>query len=296
MANKMFPIYNMYVEGEGGGISVSLPLSCRVSIKKDTMTGQPQQADIVIFNMERSKRDMIYLDPYSYGVGGGIPVRKLTLTAGYSGYTNTIFEGMVWECYSVRSGVNYETHIKAMEGGFFLTNGMLQVPLHAKDAEDAIRQSIGKLTDIDKYDLRISPKVSEVNEQTTRIMSEYKPTIEFIKDMANNPDVDIFFEGKTINVLMRNEVISGGRIDTISADTGMLDTPRKNAFKLDIRTVFEPMVMLAQEINVVSQTEPRYNGTYRVVGYQHDVLFSNEVSGQNTSIISVLYNDVFSQV
>ena len=58
----------------------------------------------------------------------------------------------------------------------------------------------------------------------------------------------------------------------------MLQTPRRRRQLLEIVTLFEPVIQVGQTYNIES-IEPIYNGSYKVLGFNHKVLISESVAG-----------------
>ena len=97
-----------------------------------------------------------------------------------------------------------------------------------------------------------------------------------------------------------NDVIEG-TTTVINSLTGLLGSPKMNGMFVTFEMIFEPSLVNGQKIDLESDYQPRFNGTYKVVGLEHTGTISGAVAGKcKTKVIlmfgnqgqSTAFNDV----
>ena len=98
-----------------------------------------------------------------------------------------------------------------------------------------------------------------------------------------------FIDNGILNTLNDNECLSNYGAYLIQSDTGLLGTPKRYDAVLEIEMLFEPSIRLGQMVEIVSETQSRFNGQYKVVGLEHNCTISGATAGTRTTKIQVLY-------
>lgn len=299
MVTKFIPIYKLLVDTkDGGSLTVERPFACKYSITKQYFT-QPGICEIIVYNLGESTRDSLYQDifnPQGYK-------RKVAFFLGYqSGEPSLVFKGSIKECYSIRVGVNFETHILGWvmgEGNSY--SGVSQsIPAKNNSASSNVKKLAG-CVDIEEGDKVLKFCSDNLNKDfsergasifgsaSDRIIDEIgeNMTLSYDDDSISVYDFGDYDELKTAV----NPVVS-----TIDVSTGLLSTPRRNQFFLEIETMLEPQIKMVQAINLVSQTEDSFNGEYIVMGIRHDGFIGDGGNERNTTQISVYYPEAFDSI
>ena len=89
---------------------------------------------------------------------------------------------------------------------------------------------------------------------------------------------------------MKNDEIREGAVTKICAETGLIETPRKMEYTLEVTMMLEPRLQIGQAVELESITAPRFNGTYKIIGVDHDALISENESSENKTKVILLYN------
>ena len=89
---------------------------------------------------------------------------------------------------------------------------------------------------------------------------------------------------------MRHDEVREGTITVINAETGLIETPRKQQYTLEVTMMLEPRLQVGQLAELQSITAPRFNGTYKIIGVNHDALISENESSENKTKVTLLYN------
>lgn len=97
-----------------------------------------------------------------------------------------------------------------------------------------------------------------------------------------------FIDNGFVNVLQPNDTFGGGIIN-LDSETGLLSPPRRTESYLEIEILFEPSVKCGQQVNLVSQTVPEFNGTYQIFGIEHRGIISGSVNGKCATKLLLYY-------
>lgn len=269
--------YKLTIETEDGQLIIEPPLTIFFNIKRHILSSL-NTATIEIYNLAENTRGKIFQDPFY------IPAntqRHITLEAGYD-TLSTIFKGTFLNANSVRSGVDIITTIDAIDGGTDTINNFTYRTLNANNKYEVLKDLIGsyatgrltegKVSNYFKEDLFQRPVVLEGN--TYDLLKKYS-------------DGKVFIDLEKIYILNDNEVIDGA-IPLISAETGLLETPRRQENTIMLTTLFEPRIIMGQVIDLYSTVQKVYNGQYKVIGITHQGVISESVNGQCSSTIYLL--------
>ena len=258
-------------------VDITFPLTLSFHIKR-SVNATANTADITILNLSESTRRKVFLDNYKYMYYKGVELR-----AGYGDRVETlplIFKGNIQSAFSRRNGVNFETTINALDGGFAYMNGTSNRQF-AKGTTDkqALRALVKDLPGITPGHL------GNFNSVLSRGNSVSGNTIEFFKTYSDN---HFFIDLEQMNCLLDNEVFEGN-IKVIDASCGLLGSPLREEAYLTFEMIFEPRLQIGQFVEIDSITETIYNGTYQVVGIEHSGMISDAQSGQCKTKVSLNY-------
>lgn len=286
---KAFPCYKLLVQGADGAITeVSLPFTVQITTRRE-IQNSPAEADVTIYNLNMNSRENLYFDRYNFA-----GYRSFELYMGYGGDMSLVFKGNVMECYSVRSGVNFETHINAWDGGMFYISGFNSKTYNNTKVSDQIKSLMDEVKNGNVKIGKISPKIDENTSEISRPQSYFGKTTDIIKNIVGKA-FDVFTENEEIKIMKANEVVDGN-ITEISAETGLIETPRKQEYTLEVKMMLEPRIQIGQAVELNSITAPRFNGVYKVIGVDHDALISENESSENTTTVILLYNSKYEKI
>lgn len=280
---KAFPCYKIIAEGVNGAeTTVTLPFTSQISIRRE-IQNMPAEADLTIFNLNKDNRENLYFDRYNFA-----GYRKLEVYMGYGGNYSLCFKGNIMECYSVRSGVNFETHINAWDGGMYYTSSVSSENCKiAKPSENVkFLQNQAQLSNVKVG--KVSSNLDKDKDKIIRTTSYFGKTIDLIKELIGD-NYDAFVDNEELNV-MRHDEVREGTITVINAETGLIETPRKQQYTLEVTMMLEPRLQVGQLAELQSITAPRFNGTYKIIGVNHDALISENESSENKTKVTLLYN------
>ena len=260
-------------------VDIKFPLTISFHIKR-SINSTANTASITVLNLSEATRRKVFLDNYKFMYYKGIELR-----AGYGEEIETlplIFKGNIQSAFSKRNGVDYETSMEALDGGFAYVNANSnrQFPKGTTDRQ-AIKQLIA---DLKEY--HVNPgHIGNFNLSLSRGNSITGSTIENIGSFSEN---NFFIDLEKMNCLLDNEGFYGN-IKVIDADCGLLGSPLREEAFLTFEMIFEPRLQIGQLVELKSQTEFIYNGTYKVIGIEHSGTISDAQSGQCKTKVTLNY-------
>lgn len=239
---------NSYVE-------ISYPLTCEFSIDRNTLA-QANTASFTVYNLDQNTRNKCYKDLYQTTVYKGVE-----FYAGYGENLSLLFKGNIKRGYSERVGTNFFTKIEAYDGGFAFVNGYSNKSFSAGTPKNEILDSL--IADLPKVKKGIVGK--GFDEKLVKGNTYDDNTMKLLRSITNE---HIFIDNERVNILTDEECLPSN-LPMITADTGLLGTPLKEESSIAFNMVFEPRLLVGQEIYLESSTEPSYNGSYKVIGFKH---------------------------
>ena len=280
---KAFPCYQIKAQGADGAVTtIELPFTSEIGIRRE-IQNSPAEADVTILNLNMNTRENLYFDRYNFA-----GYRTFEIYLGYGGQLSLCFKGNIMECYSVRKGVNFETHINAWDGGAFFVSGWNSRSYNNSDPSKQIEALQGEVADSKVLVGKVSERLDNDIDQIIRPTAYYDKTYDNIKNIAGD-NYDTFVENEKLYVMRKDEA-RGGAVTLISAETGLIETPRKQEYTLEVTMMLEPRLQVGQMAELQSITAPRFNGTYKIIGVDHNATISENESNENKTKVILLYN------
>ena len=262
-------------------VEISMPLTMSFHIRR-SVNSTANTANITILNLGEDTRRKVFLDNYKT-----MYYKHIELRAGYGLEKQTlplIFKGNIQTAFSKRNGVDYETSIQALDGGFAYINSSSSRQF-GKGTTD--RQALLALaSDLENSHIEIG-KIGNFYMPINRGNTIDGNTLDYFKIYSDN---HFFIDLEKINCLLDNEGFEGN-IKVIDAECGLLGSPLRQESFLTFEMIFEPRLQVGQFVELKSVTENIYNGTYKVLGIEHSGIISDVQSGQCKTKVSLAYID-----
>jgi hypothetical protein len=273
MMTKFNRNYKILIQtNQGNSVEIEYPITITFNITRSTLASA-NTANFVIYNLGPQTRRLIYQDRLDVAT-----MRGITFTAGYGDDLSVAFSGEIRQAYSNRTGTDWHTEIEAFDGANAIMNGFSSITRPAGEPKsNIIRTLISDLTGVN------GSVVGDFSDTTTRGTAIMGNTWSVINSMIGKEGQAFIDNGKAI-VKKHNEYIAG-ELSVVNADTGLLETPRRQDARLDVKVLFEPKITVGQVITLQS-IEPVYNGQYEVVGFNHSGTISGAIGG---SCVTTLY-------
>jgi hypothetical protein len=104
--------------------------------------------------------------------------------------------------------------------------------------------------------------------------------------LSQETDGKWFIDKEKLNILADGEVLPGSVIKLDPDD--LLATPRRREAFLDVPVLFQPQVQIGR-IYEIESLEARFNGQYKIVGFNHNVEISGASSGSAITTLSLYF-------
>jgi hypothetical protein len=259
MAERFLRDYSLTIGIGAQAITIVPPYRIAFSATKSDDSSLNKMT-LKIYNLGDTKRRRLVRDE---GDDGYFP---LSLSVGYQGKLETVFQGSIDTAGSTRQGAEFITSTECLDGGQDFLRGFVSATVTTKSAAfDAIlgsmpntaRGKIGSATEI------IRPKVLVGN------------SIAVTQEMLD-PGQKWFIDNERLNILRPNEVVSTFA-PVINAATGLLNTPEAEKKTVTLNTKMNPSVKVGGLFRLISVTAPHLNGIYKV----STITYSGDTDGND---------------
>lgn len=172
-----------------------------------------------------------------------------------------IFFGDVQECTSYRNGVDFITDIQATDGGYLFQYGFINKTFSKDtDFKFLIQELLAGVP---------TCKVGYITSNVKQMRKRGRTFIGQTMKLLEAYDFDkVFVDNGELHILGENDVIPG-QLMVLNADSGMIGTPRRGETTLNVDTIFEPQLVVAQAISLQSKLYPFLNQNYQIIGLRH---------------------------
>lgn len=259
----------------GSTLTIALPFTIEFDITRNTLTSA-NVCSIRIYNLSANNRNQLRFNIMDTG-----DYRPVILQAGYGSNLATIFSGSITAAWSVREGTNFVTTIESFDGGYAFNNGEANIAFPVGTAYSTLLKTLaGTLPNISlgsfgSY-LGSLDRGNSVSGNTMSLLGELSGGGAFIDN------------GK-INCLGDNECLPANGIAIIDDAAGLLGTPMREQTILTFDMIFEPRLVIAQQIQLKSTTAANFNGFYKVTGLKHRGMISAAVCGDAITSVQMFY-------
>ena len=176
-------------------------------------------------------------------------------------------------------GNNIITEVDAMDGGFDTRSAQTSRTVQkGTTMRDVIKGLIGD------FDNLSEGTVTEDDTELRRPVVLDGNTFHLLRKYSNDK---VFVDLEEVNVLNDNDVVVGV-LPTITSDTGLLGTPKREDAYLSVETLFRPEIIMGQLLDIRSQVNTAYDGQYKVIGLTHSGTISDAQSGRCQSKFDLL--------
>lgn len=235
-----------------------------------------QQGNLRFYNINPDYQKSLWKE--SYDMSKYIEVE---LYAGYGNNMPLIFAGDVMKCYTSRKGgdTNFITEMEVSAAPEVFKNGFAnQTISKGADVSSVFNDLFKGIPDVGiGY---ITKELGKLKRSTTFIGNP----IDLIKNSYGS-QYEIFIENGLLNVLAEGEV-KQDKVLTVTAASGLLGTPKRNGALTEVEMLFEPQATVAGLVNVLSDSMPDLNGTYKCLNVSHQGIIS--YSGECGKVITNL--------
>lgn len=246
MLNRFGRDYELNILFPNGDLVTILP-EINIDFESEkSIQGGLNSSKLQIYNLEENKRNRLVKDREDSKAKILIEFK-----AGYS-KLETIFKGDLVEGNSVRSGADIITTLEIQDGLFDLQNSFTSKTVR------------GKITDEILKDMPNTNKGKITNESTLlRPRVLVGNSLKLIEENLNQNETYYIDDG-ALNILKPNEITSD-YAPVVSAETGLIDTPKKSMNEISFKTLLNPQLRIGGLCELISTLDKRLNGLYKIV-------------------------------
>jgi hypothetical protein len=272
--------------GDGQTYTFGYPTTLEFHVESRALASA-NTASFRLYNLNSNTRKVIYKDYFD--IEGSNSLRLVTLMAGYGDALSRVFYGNIKEAQSFREegSVNFITSIDCYDWSFAMVNALSRdtlgppeypLPLLRSTVIDRLINDLTKVgisrgvVNKEGFDLGGAPYLKAY----TPAANYDGNTWEALKHETND---HCFIDNGTVHCMLDDDCFEGDTI-LINSDMGLLSTPKKSKNLMKIDILFEPSIRLGQRVELMSQSEPLYNGPYKVIGIEHHGIISGAVGGK----------------
>lgn len=263
---------------DGGTLTIALPFTIEFDITKNILTSA-NVCQIRIYNLSETNRNKIRFNFYNSG-----EFRPILLNAGY-GEKNlpTIFNGNITQAWSVREGNNFVTTIECFDGGAAFANATTSLVVPSGTPQSTVIANVVK----DLAPFNVTPgHLGSYPGSIARANSYSGSTTDILRELTGG---GFFIDNQKANCLGNAECVPGG-IPVINAQSGLLGTPVLEQTILNFDMIFEPGVIMAQQILLqTNEIIQNFNGLYKVISIKHRGMISRAVCGEAVTSLGMFY-------
>lgn len=258
----------------GKQITITPPFSIRFNLIRNTLASA-NRATIQVINLPPQVRNQIYKDRFSI-----TDYWRVQLRAGYNNRLHEVFTGNIYEAYHNKVKTEWISTIDCFDGMDAIQNGFTSITVEKNTPKQTyVRRLITDLPNITAGILGI-PAQGEGSPRGKSLMGQ---TISLIAEETGGK---YFIDNETIHILEEIEVLPGPVIRLDPDD--LLTTPRRREAFLDFQALFQPQVKIGR-VYEIDSLEARFNGQYKIVGFNHNVLISGAESGSAITTLSLYF-------
>lgn len=257
----------------GKQITIEPPFTIKFGVTRNTLASA-NRASIEIINLGPQTRNQIFKDRFSIA-----EYWQVQLQAGYNNRLHQIFTGNIHEAYSVKEKTEWKTSLDCFDGMNAIQNGFTSMTVDKNTPkQNYVKQIINDMPNMVAGILGTpaqgeSPRGKALMGQSSSILSQ-------------ETNGKWFIDNEKLNILADVEVLPGPVIKLDPDD--LLSTPRRREAFLDVQVLFQPQVQIGRVYEIES-LEPRYNGQYKIIGFNHNVEVSGATSGQAITTLSLYF-------
>lgn len=215
---------------------------------------------------------------------------EVELYAGYGDNMPLIFAGDVMKCYTSRKGgdTDFITEMEVSAAPEVFKSGFANQTISAgAEVSSVFNDLFNGIPDVGiGY---ITEELGKLKRSTTYIGNP----IDLIKN-AYGSKYEIFIENGLLNVLAEGEV-KKDKVLTVTAASGLLGSPRREGALTEVEMLFEPQATVAGLVNVLSDSMPDMNGTFKCLNVSHQgiISYSGECGKVTTKLTLTNGKNVF---
>ncbi len=255
---------------------ITLPLTIEFEVHRFNL-GSSNTASIRLYNLSENTRNYIKHNAFDTDV-----IKRIKLRAGYGGNLPLVFDGQIYEAWSVREGNTFVTQIECFDVGNVYANATVNiVSPKGSSKKDQIEQVVQTMAPLGITLGRVGNSFD--GDRSTRQNSLNGSAAEVLKDLSGD---GFYVDNGKAYCLGTNECIRGD-LQVIDSTSGLLGSPIARRTSITFDMLFEPRLLPGQYINLSSTTNREFNGPNKVVSIGHRATISDAVCGDAITSVTL---------
>jgi len=235
----------------GGEVIIRPPI--RITFQADkSIRGGLNKIKLQIYNLEPRKRLALVKDAEQQ------KRMPFQLSVGYQNSLGLLFSGDIHTGANARQGADIVTSIEGLDGGFDYLNSFTSATIEG--GRQVIQTALGDMPNTAQGKITGRPSLTRPRVLVGNSARIIESTI--------GPDETWYIENGQLNVIKDDEV-TGRFIPMVSADTGLISTPTREAKLVTFETLLNPAVKIGIRAQLKSQIAPHLDGIYRIETISH---------------------------
>lgn len=263
---------------------ISYPYTLQFQVEADC-SQTSQRGVLRFYNINPDYQKSLWKE--SYDMSKYIEVE---LYAGYGDNMPLIFAGDIMKCYTSRKGgdTDFITEMEVSAAPEVFKSGFANQTISKGAEVSSVFNDLFKgIPDVGiGY---ITKELGKLKRSTTYIGNP----IDLIKN-AYGSKYEVFIEHGLLNVLAEGEV-KKDKVLTVTAASGLLGSPRREGALTEVEMLFEPQATVAGLVNVLSDSMPDMNGTFKCLNVSHQgiISYSGECGKATTKLVLTNGKNIF---
>lgn len=284
--SKFGDVFSFITTGNAEIIKITNPFTLIFNIRRKALSSS-NTASFKIYNLNENTRNQLYKDYTNL-----LALRHMTLRAGYSDPLPIIFDGNIKWCTSSRGQgeTNFITEIEAFDWTFPVVNSHTSRSFPGEvRKQQVVDQLVKDITSMGPEKHRVTrghirQYVDENNNpivEYDRVLSGY--SWHLLKEETDNA---CFIDNGQLHILNEDDYFDGS-LTEISSETGLLGAPKRSETFVMAEMVFEPTLVVGQQVTLKTSSQKMFNGQYKIIGINHMGVISDAVSGKCQTMVSL---------
>lgn len=244
-------------------VEVAYPFTLHLQVESGINNGNVSMGSFQLYNLSSEVQAKLWKDNFNQ-----TKYITMNLCAGYGKNMPLIYRGDVLQCYSYREsgGVDYITDIQTSDGSYLFQYGIANTTFTGGTEVANLLKTLLEETPLYKVGY-ISPTIEPLRRDKTFIGQ----TLDLLGREYGN--YQIYIDKGELNIIADNEVVPGS-IPVITAESGLLGSPRRAELSLKCDMLFEPGILLGQAVELLSDSLSWVNNIYKVISVAHKGIIS----------------------
>lgn len=278
---KLFRNYKITIQEQGNDeIVITYPLTVDFAISRATwsMSGT---ARIRLYNLSKENRGSLYKNRTELS-----RMIKIKFEAGYGDVLSTIFEGDILWCnsYRMEGKTDFITEIDCFGYSWVFKKSVSDWSVSGLSCskKKVIERLCGDLKTIDfESGDELSIPVGAIGDFSEVERRSYVASGNTWDLLKTETEGNCYIDNGKVFCLRKNEAVEGSVL-LINSETGLLGTPKVDGLQLEANMIFEPGLIVGQEIQMDSSTQDfkPFNGVYKTIQVDHSGTISGAVCGE----------------